>query len=74
VTDQRAYLASLKLPPGVAQRLRENARYAGCMPHRWTGDARGSTVCAGCGLTYSEVTDAPEAVVCLDFVLREKAT
>jgi hypothetical protein len=73
VTDQRAYLIDkLGLPESIALRLRENARYAGCMPHRWTGDARGSTVCAGCGLTYSEVTDAPEGIVCLDRPVRAR--
>jgi hypothetical protein len=67
VTDQRAYLASLKLPPGVAQRLRENARYSPAMKHTWAGLPR---ICSACGLTEAEVTGAPEVVVCLGERLR----
>jgi hypothetical protein len=60
--DQRAYLETLRLDPGVALRLRENARYSPAMVHVWVGSLR---ICSACGLTEAEVTGAPEVVVCL---------
>jgi hypothetical protein len=69
LTQTEYIVDKLGLPEGIVLRLRENVRYAPVLQHTWCGT--NPCYCTACGLTAKEITDAPETVVCLGFMVRE---